>query len=274
MPGFHPKESVCDCFPSPAGRILAIHACRSVRVAFHLEYELEIRYAVYRMRESILEALRPIDTDGASLVELVEIALEQAILDERLPEGSLLVETDLAVALGVSRSPVRDALKSLAHKGLVEVRPRKGVIVATFSSAQISDFFDLREALEGLAARLAADRMSAEEITRLRVHLDSVEDELSSGRHGYPALDDDFHARILQGARSQQLTGAMRTIQSRVRLLRRRSGAMQQRAGQALAEHRAILAAIESRDAPAAEAGMRQHVRNARENLLGRSPGG
>lgn len=226
------------------------------------------------MRESILEALRPVDAGGASLVDLVEIALEQAVHDERLPEGSPLVEADLAVALGVSRSPVRDALKRLAHKGLVEMRPRKGVIVATFSSAQISDFFDVREALEGLAARLAAERMSAEEIARLRGHLDRVEDELSSGRHGYPALDEDFHARILQGARSHQLAGAMRAIQSRVRLLRRRSSALQQRAGQALAEHRAILAAIESRDAPAAEAGMRQHIRNARENLLGKSPAG
>ncbi len=225
------------------------------------------------MRESILEVLRPVDTDGASLVDLVEIAIEQVILDERLPEGSLLVEADLAVALGVSRSPVRDALKSLAHKGLVEVRPRKGMIVATFSSAQISDFFDLREALEGLAARLAADRMSGEEIARLRVHLDPVESEPPLGRHGYAALDEDFHARILQGARSQQLAGAIRAIQSRVRLLRRRSSAMQHRAGQALAEHRAILAAIESRDAPAAEAGMRQHIRNARENQLGRAFG-
>lgn len=207
-------------------------------------------------------------------MDLVEAALEQAVLDERLPEGSPLVEADLAVALGVSRSPVRDALKRLAHKGLIEVRPRKGVTVATFSAAQVSDFFDLREALEGLAARLAAERMSAEEIARLRLHLDSVEDEWSSGRHGYPALDEDFHARILQGARSHQLAGAMRAIQSRVRLLRRRSGAMQQRAGQALAEHRAILASIESRDAPAAEAGMRQHIRNARENLLGKAPGG
>lgn len=214
------------------------------------------------------------DAGGASLVDLVEIALEQAVHDERLPEGSPLVEADLAVALGVSRSPVRDALKRLAHKGLVEMRPRKGAIVATFSSAQISDFFDVREALEGLAARLAAERMSAEEIARLRSHLDRVQDELSSGRHGYPPLDEDFHARILQGARSHQLAGAMRAIQSRVRLLRRRSSAMQQRAGQALAEHQAILSAIESRDAPAAEAGMRQHIRNARENLLGRSPAG
>lgn len=223
------------------------------------------------MRESILEVLRPIDASGASLVDMVEAALEQAILDDRLPEGSPLAEADLAVALGVSRSPVRDALKRLAHKGLVDMRPRKGVTVASFSAAQISDFFDLREALEGLAARLAAERMSAEEIGRLRAHLHRIGEELAPGRpHGYPSSDEDFHARILQGARSQQLTRAMQTIQARVRLFRRRSGAMRLRAEQALAEHRAILAAIESRDAGAAEAGMRQHIRNARENLLGK----
>jgi DNA-binding GntR family transcriptional regulator len=227
------------------------------------------------MRDSILEALHPVDTSGASLVDLVEIALEQAILDDRLPEGSPLAEADLAVALGVSRSPVRDALKRLAHKGLVEVRPRKGVSVATFSPAQISDFFDLREALEGLAARLAAERMSSEDIARLRIHLDHVEDELAAPAarrpRGYPAAEEDFHARILHGARSLQLAGVMTAIQPRVRLLRRRSGAVHQRAEQAPAEHRAILAAIEARDPAAAEAGMRQHIRNARESLLGKS---
>jgi len=224
------------------------------------------------MRESILGALHPVDATGASLVDLVEIALEQAILDERLPEASPLAEADLAVALGVSRSPVRDALKRLAHKGLVEVRPRRGVSVAAFSPAQISDFFDLREALEGVAARLAAERMSSEDIARLRVHLDRIDDDLMARRsYGDPSAEGDFHAQILHGARSQQLAGVMMAIQPRVRLLRGRAGAAHQRAEQTLAEHRAILAAIEARDPAAAEAGMRQHIRNARESLLGKS---
>ncbi len=212
--------------------------------------------------------LRPIDTRDASLVDLVETTLEEAILSGQLPGGSALAESDLAQALGVSRSPIRDALKRLAHKGLVEARPRRGMVVASFSQDQIQDFFHLREALEGLAARLAAERISAEEIQGLRRHLDTVEREMGTGgSRGYPSGDDDFHVRILRGARSRQLEGTMEGIQSRVRLLRRRSGAARRRARQAMAEHHAILTAIEARDAAAAEAGMRQHIRNARENL-------
>ncbi len=218
--------------------------------------------------------LRPIDARDASLVDHVESALEDAILAGALEEGSPLAEADLATALGVSRSPIRDALKRLAHKGLVEARPRRGMVVTRFATDQIEDFFDLREALEGLAARLAAERMPAEDIEALREHLDSVERQVASGgSRGYPSGDDDFHARILRGARSRQLQGTMEGIQARVRLLRRRSGSTRERARPALAEHRAILTAIASRDAAAAEAGMRQHIRNARANLARRPSG-
>jgi DNA-binding GntR family transcriptional regulator len=212
--------------------------------------------------------LVPIDQRDATLVDLVEASLEEAIVSGRIAEGTALAEADLALALGVSRSPVRDALKRLAHKGLAVARPRRGMVVGSLALAEINDFFHLREALEGLAARLAAERMTSEEIAELQRHLDAVGRDLAaSGSRGYPSAQDDFHARILQGARSRQLEGTMEAIQARVRLLRRRSGSTPRRARMALAEHRAILAAIEARDPAAAEAGMRQHIRNARENL-------
>jgi len=223
---------------------------------------------------SVVPVLKPIATRDASLVDLVEAALEEAILTGTLDGASPLAEADLAKALGVSRSPIRDALKRLAHKGLVEARPRRGMIISRFAPDQIEDFCDLREALEGLAARLAAERMQAEEIEALRQHLASVERQVAAGEsRGYPSGDDDFHARILRGARSRQLQGTMEGIQARVRLLRRRSGSTRERARLALAEHRAILAAIASRDPAAAEAGMRQHIRNARANLTSRPSG-
>jgi DNA-binding GntR family transcriptional regulator len=218
-------------------------------------------------------ALNPIEPRGASLVDLVERAIEDAIIAGSLRERTALAEADLAAALGVSRSPVRDALKRLAHKGLAEPRPRRGMVVALFAADEAADFLDLREALEGLAARLAAQRMTDDEIQDLRQHLDAIERQIAAGSRGYPSGDDDFHTRILRGARSRQLQSTMEALQARVRLLRRRSGATRERARPALAEHRAILAAIASRDPEAAEAGMRQHIRNARANLIGRVTG-
>lgn len=218
--------------------------------------------------------LKPIESRDATLVDRVEAAIEDAIVGGALREGAALVEAELATALGVSRSPVREALKRLAHKGLAESRPRRGVVIAQFAADEVADFLDLREALEGLAARLAAQRMTDDEVKDLRQHLDAVERQIAAGSRGYPSGDDDFHARILRGSRSRQLQGTMEAIHARVRLLRRRSGATGARARPALAEHRAILAAIASRDPEAAEAGMRQHIRNARANLIGRTTGG
>jgi DNA-binding GntR family transcriptional regulator len=216
----------------------------------------------------LLAPFTPVDSREASVVTLVEAAVEDAIASLRLADGAPLIESELAAALGVSRSPVRDALKRLAHKGLVETRGRRGFAVATFSQDQISDFFSLREVLEGLAARLAAARMTDSEVADLRRYLEGIARDLAARRdQGYPADDQDFHALILRGARNTQLDAAMQPIQARVRLLRRRSGAASRRAREALTEHRAILDAIERRDADEAEALMRAHVRMARDNL-------
>ena len=215
-------------------------------------------------------ALQVIDASSASVVAVVEDAIEEAILDQRLAEGEALTEADLAEALGVSRSPVRDALKRLAHKGLVESRGRRGLSVAAFSRDQIADLFGIREVLEGLAARFAAERIQDDELAGLRRHLDQAEREGVSRRDlGYPAAEGDFHSMIARAARSPQLDAAMEPIQARLRLLRRRSGAVRGRARQALAEHRAILSAIERRDADEAEVLMRAHIRVAWGNLLG-----
>jgi DNA-binding GntR family transcriptional regulator len=214
-------------------------------------------------------ALEPVDLTAASLVSVVEASIEQAILGGRLTDGDPLTEAALAAALGVSRSPVRDALKRLARKGMVEARGRRGFAVATIDPDRVMDFLGVREALEGLAARLAAERMPDDDIALLRGHLDDVDRALRAGTfQGYPEADEDFHAMVLRGARSEQLSSAMEPVATRTRLLRRRSGARPDRARQALAEHRAIAGAVARRDPDEAEALMRAHVRMAKEHLL------
>ena len=187
----------------------------------------------------------------------------------RLAEGLVLTEADLASALGVSRSPVRDALKRLAQRGLVEARPTRGFAVATVPVDQAGDLFSVREVLEGLAARLAAERMTAAEISGAGRHLDTIEQHLRAARQrGYPEQDEGFHTLIHRGARDQHLEHAMEPIHARVRLLRRRCRAVATRGPAALDEHRAVLGAIERRDPDQAEAMMRAHIRMACEALL------
>jgi DNA-binding GntR family transcriptional regulator len=200
---------------------------------------------------------------------MVEASLEDAIITGRLAEDLVLTEADLASALGVSRSPVRDALKRLVHKGLVVARPTRGLAVAVIPADQAGDLFSVREVLEGLAARLAVERMTDAEISAARQHLDTIERQLRDARRrGYPEREEDFHTLIHRGARTRQLDDAAEPIRARLRLLRRRCRAVATRGFPALEEHRAVLDAIERRNPDQAEAMMRAHIRMAREALL------
>jgi DNA-binding GntR family transcriptional regulator len=221
------------------------------------------------MQNSVFEAFKPLEAEGPLLSRMVEAAIETAIMSGRLGEGATLVETDLAAALHVSRSPVRDALKRLAHKGLIEPRSKRGYSIATFSYDQVADLLNLREVLEGLAARLAAERMTDEDIADVRRHLDAVDRAVAATPdRAYPEDDEDFHARIHRGARARELESTMAPVHTRFRLLRRRIRTTVSRGPEATAEHRAVLTAIEHRDPEQAEAVMRAHIRMARSSFL------
>jgi DNA-binding GntR family transcriptional regulator len=221
------------------------------------------------MPNAILDTLSPLDARGPFLAGMVETTIEQAIMAGRLSEGLVLTEANLASALGVSRSPVRDALKRLAQKGLVQPRPTRGFAVATVPVDEAGELFSVREVLEGLAARFAAERMTDAEISGAGRHLDGIELRLRSARQaGYPEEDEDFHTLIHRGARAQHLEHAMEPIHARVRLLRRRCRAVATRGLAALEEHRAVLGAIGRRTPDQAEAMMRAHIRMACEALL------
>lgn len=203
-----------------------------------------------------------------SLVDVVAERIEAAIIDGRLEPGSRLSEQALANSLGVSRGPLREAIRRLEGRKLLERTPNIGVRVAALSLKDLKELLEVREALEGMACALAAKNMSNGEIADLARLLATHEKqkEVQEGTGYYQESKDfDFHFRILAGSGNQRLqqmlTGDLYYL---LRVYRYKSSTKPGRAHEALDEHRRIVAALERRDAAAAEKAMRQHLRNAR----------
>lgn len=202
-------------------------------------------------------------------------ALRDAILDGRLPAGAPLRQTDLAARLGISRTPIREALGRLQQEGLVERLPRGGVRVALLDLEASAELYDLREVLDGLAARLAARRATAPALAGLERALDRMARSLA---HGDLTLwfgaHVAFHSGIFRAAGNARLLGLLGTVRLSIRhfhpLLLQTSG----RLARALEEHRRIYDAIAARDPEEAEREARAHIVHAREVVLKAMAGG
>lgn len=205
-----------------------------------------------------------------SLVDMVTQRLVDSIMEGELPPGSRISEYALAASLGVSRGPLREAIRRLEGRKLVQRTTNIGVHVAALSLKDLSDLLIVREALEGMACRLACGRMTDEEIDALAALLEDHADHggVRDGKSYFQGSGDfDFHFRIVRASGneqlSQMLTGELYDL---LRLYRYRSSTSDGRAGRAWQEHRAVVEALRTRDPDRAEAAMREHIRNARLN--------
>lgn len=199
--------------------------------------------------------------------EFAYCRLRSYITNGDLPPGADLREEELSQHLGLSRTPVREAIRRLKEEGLVEIRPYRGARVARLNNAQVEELCEVREVLEGMAARLAALRMSDSQIRRIRQRLRSRLREVARRPSLYQPPRLDFHLEILRASGNRTLANLAERLYGRLSLVRALSGAFRARAEAAAREHLDILAAIERRDPDAAEQSMRQHIRRSRENL-------
>lgn len=208
--------------------------------------------------------------EAKSLVDAVTERLEAAIIAGELSPGERIREQTLANALGVSRGPLREAIRRLEGRRLLERKINLGVRVAELSPQRLDDLLLVREALEGMAARLAAERMSDSDLAELRKLLDAhaSQSEVKSGAGYYVESSDfDFHFRIAKSTNNELLTEIVTgDLYDLLRVYRYKSSTMAGRAKQALEEHREILDALEARNPERAEACMRTHIRNARRH--------
>ena len=197
-------------------------------------------------------------------------ALRQAILSRRYPPGARLVVRELAESLGLSPTPIKEALAALAREGLVRSVPHRGYQVPFLSAGDIREIYELRDALEGLAASLAAQRGGPELAQSLEETLNRQREAARAGDlEAYGDLDLAFHRLLWEASGNQRLRRMAENLDGQVRLLISTSAAVPGRLPQALEEHRVILTRIASADPAGAETAMRAHVQNAWEALKG-----
>lgn len=214
-----------------------------------------------------------IDDDKAlrTSADRVFEALQDAIVRGEIPPGSRVGETELAMRFGTSRGPLREALRRLESRRLVERTPHVGIRIASLSPAALIEIYYVREALEGMAARLAALHMTDAEVAGLKALLATHEqDEALKADMAYfqQEGDLDFHYRIIQGSHNTTLAELLiGELYHRVRMYRYQVSAYAKRSQRAFGEHQRIVEAIEARDGDLAEMLMRRHISSARQNI-------
>lgn len=188
--------------------------------------------------------------------------IEREILSGALAPGDRLDEKSLAERFAVSRTPVREALSGLAASGLVELRPHQGAVVARLTIPRMIEMFEVMAELEGLCARLASRRMTAEERAQLqRIHAECG-DAVRAGDDpdAYYVLNKQFHETIYAGSHNGFLEETTRSIRNRLSPYRRHQLHLSGRVRNSHAEHGAVVDAILRGDADAADALMRRHI--------------
>ncbi len=207
--------------------------------------------------------------DGLQSSEFVYRSLKEQIISGALAPEKRLIELAIAAEFSVSRTPVREALKRLAVENLVLADPARGMVVHAPDAREIEDVFIVREALDALAARLAAYRITPSELGRLRVVVDSMEEAIASGRREQVVVaNTHFHDVIYAAAGNEMLERLGRDLRDFVRRFTTLPFASPDRVDHVLAEHRAIVAALEAHDPEAAEAASRSHLAAAREYVV------
>lgn len=214
--------------------------------------------------------LLPVNLDSFKpLRELVLDAIREAIINGSLKPRERLMEIQLAEELGVSRTPIREALRKLELEGFIVMLPRKGAYVADVSFKDIADVFEIRAALESLAAGLAAERITDEELEEMERHL--VEKADAIARHDMPQLievDTRFHELVYRASRNDRLSIIINNLREQIQRYRSTSLAYPGRMKQSLEEHRAIVEAIQSRDSQLARQLALEHIENAESSMI------
>ncbi|HET8787059.1 MAG TPA: GntR family transcriptional regulator [Candidatus Limnocylindrales bacterium] len=208
-----------------------------------------------------------------SLQERTYQSMRLAILEGRYVPGERIYEAEVAQALGVSRNPVREAVRRLQQDGLLDVRAHYGIYVTRIPVEEIDDIYRIRAALEGTAAGFATARMTDEDIAELETIVGEQQKAVAAAE-ALPRAPvsvvqaDHFHHAIHVGARSPRLLAMLEQLYAQVTHFRNLTLRLPGRAAVSAAGHAEILRAIQARDADSAETLMRGHIDDARHALV------
>lgn len=210
-----------------------------------------------------------ITNNSNSLTERVFSEIEQAILSGVYSVGDQLVESKISLELGVSRTPVREALKQLELEGLVTTIPNKGTFVVGVSTQDILDIYTIRVAIEGISSQWAAERITDSDVKELENIVELQEFYASKADIlQILQLDTKFHEVIYEISGSRILNHTLALFHNQLKRARESSLLTTGRTITAVKEHRAIFEAIASHDAKKAKELTELHISNARDNIL------
>lgn len=204
------------------------------------------------------------------LRETVCEALRDAIRRGILEPGERLMEVQLAEELGISRTPVREAIRKLEQEGYVIMLPRRGTYVSSVSVHDVKEIFEIRTALESLAAVLATLRIEPDELEKLRALLTEIEGHIERKDSMEKIVETDikFHGLLYQVSRNDRLVAIISNLMEQLARFRTLSMSYPGRLQETLKEHRAMVEAIAAGDEDAARDAAERHMEQAEETLL------
>ncbi|KPD22510.1 GntR family transcriptional regulator [Idiomarina abyssalis] len=218
-----------------------------------------------------MQIVSPLERSAITSSDRVLFEIQRAIVEGDIAAGSKISEPELARRFNVSRAPLREALARLERCHLIERIPNAGARVVTLSTEGLISLYQIREELEGLACRLAAEQMPENEIDELRQLLDKhlETQRVREGESYYQEAGDlDFHYRIILGSKNQYLINMLcDELYYLVRMYRVQMGMNGPRVSRAFDEHKAIINAIANRDGELADLLMRRHIGASRKNI-------
>jgi len=195
--------------------------------------------------------------------------MRDLIVQGRLAPGERLNERVLCEQLGISRTPLREAIKLLATEGLVDLLPNRGAIVSRIDPARLAETLHVMGALEGLAGELACRHASAERIARIRaLHQKMLTRYARGDLEGYFQYNQAIHLEIVEASGNAILANAYRQLNANVRRARYMANLSSERWSEAVREHEAILAALEARDVQTLKRLLQDHLANKLASVL------
>jgi DNA-binding GntR family transcriptional regulator len=207
------------------------------------------------------------DRPEASLHGEILLRLRDYVVEGNIPDGGRVPERQLCAMLGISRTPLREALKVLAAEGLIELLPNRGARVRQLSERNLEELFDVMGGLESLAGRLACETITDEEIAEIeRLHYEMYGHYLHRDMHNYFQVNQRIHERIVAASRNETLRAAYANFAGRIRRVRYSANfaRKRQRWGEAMREHEAILDALRRRAGSELSDILFHHLRNKR----------
>ncbi|AFK85771.1 MULTISPECIES: GntR family transcriptional regulator [Thermoanaerobacterium] len=203
------------------------------------------------------------------LRDIVFDYMKNAIITGEFKPGERLMEVQLAEKLGVSRTPVREAIRKLELDGLVVMVPRKGAYVSDLSTKDLLNAFEVRQSLEGLAASLAAERITDDELKKLKDVLDKFYEGIQENDvEKLIKYDQEFHDLIFNASRNEKLVQIMNNLQEHVHRFRVRYISDFKKSKKLYQEHKKILESLEMRSSDNAQKWAEKHIQNFQNDLV------